>query len=64
MKIVLAGGCFDILHYGHIHFLKEAKKLGDQTDGQSDGQEVCHEEAAGAAEDRPIVGCLLFGNSA
>lgn len=23
------GGCFDILHYGHVHFLKEAKKKGD-----------------------------------
>ena len=23
------GGCFDILHLGHIHFLREAKKLGD-----------------------------------
>lgn len=28
-SIVLAGGCFDILHVGHILFLKAAKKQGD-----------------------------------
>lgn len=28
-KIILVGGCFDLLHYGHIKFLEEAKILGD-----------------------------------
>lgn len=27
-KIVLAGGCFDILHIGHISFLEKAKSAG------------------------------------
>jgi rfaE bifunctional protein nucleotidyltransferase chain/domain len=28
-RIILAGGCFDILHVGHVRFLSEAKKMGD-----------------------------------
>lgn len=28
-SIVLTGGCFDILHIGHLHFLESAKKEGD-----------------------------------
>lgn len=27
--VVLVGGCFDVLHSGHIGFLNEAKKEGD-----------------------------------
>lgn len=28
-KTVIAGGCFDILHYGHVKFLEQARKEGD-----------------------------------
>lgn len=28
-KIVLANGCFDLLHVGHIRYLEGAKRLGD-----------------------------------
>lgn len=28
-KIVLVGGCFDIIHFGHVQFLEKAKERGD-----------------------------------
>lgn len=28
-KIVFTNGCFDIIHVGHIRYLKEARKFGD-----------------------------------
>ena len=28
-KVVLANGCFDILHVGHVRYLESARKLGD-----------------------------------
>jgi D-glycero-beta-D-manno-heptose 1-phosphate adenylyltransferase len=29
-QIVLANGCFDVLHVGHVRYLKAAKALGDK----------------------------------
>ncbi len=29
-KIVFTNGCFDLLHYGHLHYLVTAKSLGDK----------------------------------
>lgn len=29
MKTVLVGGCFDLLHFGHVMFLEQAKALGE-----------------------------------
>lgn len=28
-RIVLGGGCFDILHIGHVSYLQQARELGD-----------------------------------
>ncbi|HEX4068570.1 MAG TPA: adenylyltransferase/cytidyltransferase family protein [Candidatus Babeliales bacterium] len=28
-KVVLIGGCFDIIHFGHMQFLEKAKQTGD-----------------------------------
>ncbi|MBU0630937.1 MAG: D-glycero-beta-D-manno-heptose-7-phosphate kinase [Candidatus Margulisbacteria bacterium] len=29
LKVVFTNGCFDLLHLGHVRYLREAKKLGD-----------------------------------
>jgi D-glycero-beta-D-manno-heptose 1-phosphate adenylyltransferase len=29
-KIVFTNGCFDILHFGHLHYLADARDLGDR----------------------------------
>lgn len=28
-KVVFTNGCFDILHYGHVSYLRKARSLGD-----------------------------------
>jgi len=28
-KVVFTNGCFDVLHYGHVKYLEDARKLGD-----------------------------------
>jgi len=30
LKVVFTNGCFDILHFGHFHYLSAAAKLGDR----------------------------------
>ena len=30
LTIVFTNGCFDILHYGHLHYLAAARDLGDR----------------------------------
>jgi len=29
-KIVFTNGCFDLIHYGHLHYLAEAAQLGNR----------------------------------
>ncbi len=29
-KVVLTNGCFDVLHAGHVHYLTQARQLGDK----------------------------------
>ncbi len=29
-KVVMTNGCFDVLHAGHVHYLQQARQLGDR----------------------------------
>lgn len=50
-RIVFTNGCFDILHEGHLHLLREAKKMGDILVVGVDADELVH-QAKGV--NRPI----------
>lgn len=52
-RVVLANGCFDVLHVGHIRYLQGAKALGDLlVVGINSDQQVAMLKGAG----RPIMG--------
>ena len=64
-RIVLAHGCFDLLHLGHIRHLQEARKLGDRlvvsvtSDGfVAKGMGRPHFTAAHRAEALSALGCV------
>ena len=63
-RIVLANGCFDLLHVGHIRYLDEARRLGDVLFvGINSDASVARLKGAGrplmpAAERAEILGAL------
>ena len=63
-RIVLANGCFDVLHVGHVRYLAGASKLGDVlVVGINSDEQVALQKGDGrpvlpAAERAEIVGAL------
>ena len=63
-RIVLANGCFDILHVGHIRYLGGARELGDllvvgvNSDGQVAIQKGAGRPVVPAVERAELVGAL------
>src|SRR5881396_4115711 len=63
-RIVLANGCFDLLHVGHVRYLEGARALGDVLlVGVNSDESVARLKGAGrpimtAAERAEIVGAL------
>lgn len=51
-RIVLANGCFDVLHVGHVRYLAGARELGDVlVVGINSDEQVVHLKGAG----RPVL---------
>ena len=63
-SVVLAGGCFDILHIGHIRFLKKAKEKGDVLLVLLESDKSCSKKGKGrpvnSQDDRAEVLSSLF----
>ena len=63
-RVVLANGCFDLLHVGHVRYLEGARALGDALlVGVNSDESVARLKGAGrpimtAAERAEIVGAL------
>ena len=63
-RLVLANGCFDLLHVGHVRYLEEARAMGDALlVGINSDASVARLKGAGrpimtAAERAEIVGAL------
>lgn len=68
-RIVFTNGCFDILHAGHVRYLKEAKALGDilivglNSDIsvqliKGSQRPICHEDER--AEVLAAIGCVDY----
>ena len=54
-KLVLTNGCFDLLHCGHVYYLREAARLGDELWIGLNGAESVR---ALKGETRPVQGDL------
>jgi rfaE bifunctional protein nucleotidyltransferase chain/domain len=51
-RVVLANGCFDVLHVGHVRYLEGARKLGDLLIvGINSDEQVALQKGAG----RPVL---------
>lgn len=51
-KVVFTSGCFDLFHGGHLHLLREARKLGDKLVVCVNDDAYCRSKGKG----RPIWG--------